>query len=707
MKKVPHTIFSPTLFASWEKLRRRWCAVLLLLPHLLVSAQTYTAGREEYLTWEDFVENYCERETGDVSDDGKNDGYLQQLQELHARPYNINTVSREALLGIPFLSEEQADSILSYRRQKRFFRTLGELQFVSPLTREERQWLSLFIYAGDTLSVPQSFGRRIFGGRHDLTADLLIPCYRREGNQPHSREELEKYPNRQYLGNGLAHTLRYRYRSREGDVAYGLTMQKDAGEPFGRYGNLPYDYTSGYFHLAPFQKRWALWLGDYEINVAQGLLVGSRRFGYRQILSAAVMRPPAVVRPHTSTDEAFFLRGAAMRWCLNGWQVVAFASWRRIDGTLRGDTLTALKTDGLHRTEGEMERRRVAGLLTLGAQASYVRPNWHTGATVLYSRYGKTLYPPLRPDNRHVLRGRSAAGVSLHYAWRLSPQVEATGEVAADRYGHLSLLHVERFVPSHAVNLTLQGRHLSPRYVAPHAGADVQNSRMQNETGLYGQFSWQMTPRLNVTAHADLFRFKHPVFRASLPRSKGMEAGLRGQYSLSSATSLSLRYKMKSRQQDVTGYAGRLMQFVTTHRLRFGTTTKAFPYLTLHAAADAAVACTQTTRAEAGWMLSTRAAYARRRFSMAAFMAAFFTESYAARLYAYQPQLPYVGGFPSFYHHGLSFVCQASYRLTRNWRFSLRNGFLHYFNRSQIGTGTQAIGSPTKNDVALQMTGCF
>jgi hypothetical protein len=72
---------------------------------------------------------------------------------------------------------------------------LGELQFVSPLTREERQWLSLFIYAGDTLSVPQSFGRRIFGGRHDLTADLLIPCYRREGNQPHSREELEKSLN--------------------------------------------------------------------------------------------------------------------------------------------------------------------------------------------------------------------------------------------------------------------------------------------------------------------------------------------------------------------------------------------------------------------------------------------------------------------------------------------------------------------------------
>lgn len=107
MKKVPHTIFSPTLFASWEKLRRRWCAVLLLLPHLLVSAQTYTAGREEYLTWEDFVENYCERETGDVSDDGKNDGYLQQLQELHARPYNINTVSREALLGIPFFRKNK------------------------------------------------------------------------------------------------------------------------------------------------------------------------------------------------------------------------------------------------------------------------------------------------------------------------------------------------------------------------------------------------------------------------------------------------------------------------------------------------------------------------------------------------------------------------------------------------------------------------
>ena len=684
----------------------RLLILLLTGLHTALPAQTYTAGRERYLTWEEFVEQYFADTGEEDADNEEGEDRLLQLHELYEQPVNINTASREALLEIPFLTGAQADSLLAYRQRKHLFRSLGELQFISPLTRETRQWLSLFTYAGDTVAARRPLRADLFGGRHELTADIAVPCYRRDGNRPHEAEELEKYPNRQYLGNGLSNTIRYRYRSPQGGIAYGLTLQKDAGEPFGNRGNLPYDYTSAYFAWTPAGKRWALWLGDYELNVAQGLLAGTNHYYSHLMLGTSLMRPPAAIRPHTSAAEAGFLRGAAARLQLGAWQITAFAAWQRIDGTLRGDTLTALKTDGIHRTTGELERRRTAGRLTAGANADFIQSTWHAGLTLLADRYDKTVWPPLRADNRYTLRGKDAAGVSAHYAWQISRRINAAGEMTTDRRGHFATLHTARLAIGTGLDASLQVRHLSPRYVAPHAKAGIRNSRVQNETGLTALVNWRTAPRFSTTAYADFFRFPRPTYKASLSGSKGMELFLQESYTPSQTDILTLRYKMLTRQEDIKGHKGTL-QYATTHRLRMAYTTNVLPGYTLHAAIDAAFSCTQTTSPRQGFMLSARGTHTGRRYSLSAFAAVFFTDDYSTRLYAYQPQLPATGGFPSFAYHGYSFVAQGSIRLSSRLRLTLRNSLVHYFNKKTIGSGTQAIAGPTKNDLSAQVKWTF
>lgn len=671
-----------------------------------LTAQTYTAGREFYTTWEDFVEQYYNAAEEEDDNQKERADHLLQLQELYEHPLNINTAGRDALLEIPFLTDQQADSLLSYRARKHLFRSLGELQFISPLNREMRQWLSLFTYAGDTLAPRRSAADALWGGRHELTVHLSVPCYRRDGNRPHSDEVLQKYPNRQYLGNGLSNTIRYRYRSLRDGIAYGLTLQKDAGEPFACRGNYPYDYTSAYFSLAPPNRRWALWLGDYELNVAQGLLAGTRHYDSRLMLGAGLVRQPAPIRPHTSAAESDFMRGGAVRLRLGSWQLTAFAAWQRIDGTLRGDTLTALKTDGMHRTLGEMERRRTAGRLTAGAGADYIAHTWHAGLTFMADRYDKTIFPPLRTDNRYTLRGRNAAGASAHYAWQATRRFSAAGEVAADRLGHFATLHTMRFSPLPTLDLSLQMRHLSPRYVAPHAKALVRNSRQQNETGLTLLANWRTAERFTTTAYADLFRFPQPTYKASQPGSKGMELFLQETYTPTRHTTLALRYKLQTRQEDIKNFDG-MLQYATTHRLRLSYSAATQPHLSLHTAVDAAFTQSQTASTQCGYMLSARTSYTARRFSASAFAAIFFTDDYATRLYAYQPQLPGTGSFPSFAYHGYSLVIQAIIKITPRLRLALRDNLLHYFNKKTIGSGAQRIDSPTKNDLSAQIKWSF
>lgn len=103
-------------------------------------------------------------------------------------------------------------------------------------------------------------------------------------------------------------------------------------------------------------------------------------------------------------------------------------------------------------------------------------------------------------------------------------------------------------------------------------------------------------------------------------------------------------------------------------------------------------------------MLSGRAAVRPSdRWRGGAFASLFFTDSYAARLFAYEPQLPYAGAFPSFAYHGFRLAMLARWRACAWLEAGLRAGWTHYFNRDHTGSGPQRIDGPDQADVSLQV----
>lgn len=674
-------------------------ALLLLLLPLRTAAQGIPGGREAYMTWEEFVEEYTEGEADDEDATLRLADRLQTLEERHTAPLNLNTAQRKDLLELPFLSEAQADSILAYRARKKAFASLGELLFISNLSYGDRRWLSLFTFAGDTLRTPVPLGRRFAAGHHGLETRLDIPLYRRAGNKPHTREELLDNPNLAYLGNGMAHTLRYRYRWKQ-HVAYGITLQKDAGEPFGRNGNYPYDYYSLYLYYRAPSDRFEVVLGDYDLRMGQGLLLGHDLYGGKLTAIESMPRSRTTFRKHTSTEETDFFRGAAATLRLGHWAVTAFASARKLDGTLRGDTLTAFKTDGLHRTLRETERRRVIGCYTAGGHIGLERERWHVGAGGFYSAYSKTVFPPLRYYNLYYLRGDRAAGFSFDYMWR-SRRWQGQGEAAFDRSLHMATTHTLRHVWSDRLTCTLQGRLISPRFVAPFGSTLQENSRTANEYGILFGAKFVPLRKVEATAYADYFRFPKARFRATGP-TDGTELFLQLRYFPKKRLTATLRYRFKSKQQDITGYSG-WTEYLQTHRLRLQAAYES-GNTALHFSADGTAAARQTSATTYGWMLSARARQRfGQRFTAAAFGGVFFTDDYASRIYSYEPQLRYAAGFPVFAYHGMRLVAMCDWEIAPRLHLAFRYGLLRYFNRDHISEGTQMISSPAKNDLSLQL----
>ena len=677
--------------------------LLFFLCPIRSASQTYTMGPEEFISWEEFISEYFDEKEEHLIDGGngpRQEDIMERLEELHHHPLNINLASRDELLALPFLAVAQVDSLLAYREKKHLFRSLGELQWVNGIPYVTRCRLSLFTYAGDTIESPTPLLPRFYQGNHEIISRLDIPLYKRAGDKSYTAEELQSNPNRVYLGNRLANTTRYRYRWRQ-DIAYGLTLQKDAGEPFAAHHNYPFDYTSAYFYFRPKSQKYAFWLGDYNLHFGQGLLFGHSFFNSPLQSIENGTFPRSRIRPHTSSDEINYFRGGAGSLRIGKYSVIsAFASFRQLDGRLSGDTVISLKTDGLHRTQREIERRRVLHNGVFGTHFTYSRDNGHIGATFFWSIYDKPLCPAPRLYNRYYLRGKSAGGLSTDYAWR-SRRWKFYGETGMDKDFNMATTNTLTYALHNNASLLLQERSFSARFVSPFGNTLQESSHIQNEHALLLGTIFQPFSKTSVTAYAEYFYHPRPTFRTDLP-AHGVEAYLQARYAATRRWSLALRYKMKMEEQNVSGYDN-LMQYVGTHRIRLTSYYNGARF-NWNLAGDFSAVTRQTSATTLGWMLSTRG---RIRFSpklsVHTFASVFFTDDYAARLYAYEPQLQYAASFPTFAYHGARLAGMLQWKFYKKAYVALRYGWLHYFNRNHISSGIQEIASSSKNDLSLQM----
>lgn len=687
-------------------LRPTLLALLLCFGAAMESVCLYAqviVPREHFLSWDEFVSEFLDQEWG--KEDEAPEFYqqshtiIERLEEKYNNPINLNTATREDLIELDFLSSEQADSILSTRARLHIFSSPGDLMVVRGLGYRERRWLSLFVVLGDTIQQPSSRWRSYYEGSHIIESRWDIPLYKRAGFQIKNQEEIIKNRHRIYLGSPIAHTLRYRYNWKN-QIAYGLTFQKDSGEPFGKYGQHPYDHFSGFFKQSSGNGKTTWILGDYRLHIGQGLLIGNGFFFNPSQTALHLPYAEARLRPHTGTDEVRFLRGAALSVCNGSWRGIAFASHRRLDGRIENDTLRSFITDGLHRSLNEIKRKGAIGLTTIGVHGEWRKANRHIGVSGMYLHYDHIVFPTPRPYNQHAFRGQTTGGFSVDASWK-GKNSAWQSEIAFDTNGNLATIQLYRQNITRRLNGSLQVRHFSPGYISPLGYTKQADSQIQNETGTTLALHYRIKSETEIRGVLDYHYHSQPAFRAYAPHD-----GWRGQIEMEwGATNKrqQIRYTHISRQYNIIGHAPHL-EYITTHRLRFQS-RRYTQRLEWNWAADASAHHQQTRpQPHFGGMLSARATWRpNEQWRLSAFSSIFATHDYSTRLYTYVPQLRGVTVFPSFSDIGVSTVLLALYRINRHWEASARWGITHYFDRQYISSGMQQINRPTQSDIGFYL----
>ena len=658
-----------------------------VLSSIVPAVYSQSSGEKE---WESVLETLLSDE--DLSSDAREELSFM-YESMHESPLNINTATREDLSQIPFLTFEQIEDIHAYIYMHGPMLSLGELQLTGSLDYETRKMLRLFVYAGD---VPMKREKLhlddiLRHGRNEIVARMDIPLYLRDGFRYHSQEELERYPNRAYLGNSLSHSLRYSFNWYN-RIRFGISADKDAGEPFFKRNSAGYDFWSPYLYIRDMGIIKELALGNFKAQFGYGLLLGGGFSTGKGMALSSMDRNTQGLKPHSSTQEYGYLRGAGMALGRGHTTFTLLAAFTPVDATLKGDTvISSFKEDGYHRTELEWSKKNNTSLGTLAANVRYSYRGLKYGCTLLTEKLslpynGQSTFSGLSVDCS-LHRTRYALGAELSFL---------NGKAA------ILASHTIRFQGGWTWNSVF--RSYSPDYMSLHINAMAEGS-VQNETGLLMGFT-HGGRNLKLSGYLDLFMHPEPKYGAS-ERSNGMDIRLESDWKMGRRDNLYATARFKSKQKDCN-YTDQLEYCITgRYRLRW-----------THNSCNGAELKTQLYYARYdfiaepisnGWALtqSYSKSLCRDRLDLDLFAAAFHTDSYDSRISVYEGGLRYAYNFISLYGKGIRLTATLKCNLGKGMKLNLKAGGIYYLDRDEISSAQQRIASNHKEDISVQFISKF
>lgn len=709
---APQRIFRCTVDKSAVHCKIIFGALLLFfLCSGSLRAQTEQGGGVEW-SWETFVEEYLSL-SGEEDEEGEDEQLLLDLYEIHLHPLNLNAFDIREFRELPFLDEMQLIDLMDYALRHRPVLSTGELMAVRSLDWRTRRLLQLFCTAGPT------------GGTHtgtlldtlinerrkpvidnELTVRGDIPLYTKVGFANYSAEELAASPNKVYQGSQPYLSLRYTLNV-DKRVEAGLMLEKDVGEE-------GVDYWAAYAVLHQLGAIETLAVGHFRASFGLGLAINNGTSFGKMMMLSSIGRTDRGFRRHSSMSETGYLQGAGVTVRVGeSWRLSAYASSKDTDGTINSDStgLSSLKTDGLHRTLLEKSKKGIVTKTDVGGNVQWQRGRWKLSGTVAYTHYSIPLMPKYDTTSS-LYRLYNAQGTdflvgSLCYGYT-ARRVRFTGETAMSKGGHLATLNMlQTELSGH--KLTLIFRSYDKQFVSVNGRSFSENSSPQNESGLYVGWSYNLSRHWQAQAYVDGMYFPWMKYQVS-GSSYAVDAQAQLVYN-QGAHNLSLRYRVKSKQRDIsiTDSTAQLM-FSTTQSLRLVHTWQATKQLSLKTSAIGSCAHRPDTGSEWGFSLGEQLTWRKRlhmgrrtnTLRLTGGLTYFHTDSYSARVYAYEPGMRYSFNMRAFYYHGLRAVAMASVPIVDGLDVTAKIGCTKYFDRETIGTGLDEILQSHREDIQLQ-----
>ncbi|GHT33807.1 hypothetical protein FACS189434_08870 [Bacteroidia bacterium] len=642
----------------------------------------------------EIIENIIEQMAENQEEEEMDFSILEdQLQQFSDNPIDLNHTTREELEQLPFLSENQVENLLYYLYRYAPMYSVYELQMVEGFDRETIENLLPFVVVNKEVTERRyTFPQLLKGGKHQFLSQTRGTLEQKRG-----------YENGNYLGEPFYQSLRYNFQSKN-KLFFGITAEKDEGEPFWTEKHKGFDFYSAHFQMNNVWKFKRIIVGDFRAGFGYGLVLNNNFSMGKSSYVLNVLPTAKGLMKTSSTNEYNFFRGAGATVKLGKFEFSGFYSYRNLDGSLGDDgSFSSLKTDGLHRTQSDWDKRQNIAQQVIGSNLSFNYRDLILGATFASTHFNHAWLPEPAPYRLYYFRGteQMAGSINYRYSWR---KIRFFGETAIDDTKSVATLNGLSFTPLTRVSFLVLQRYYDKGYQAIFANSFAENSRIGNEQGVYIGTEIRPFKYWKLSAYTDVFRFPYLKYGTDTP-SDGYDVMLQADYAPKRNVNMYLRYRYKQKEKnvlfDVTNsveeYDKATVRYVLKYRLN--STVQLQNIIEYNRTETGGQAATK------GFLLAQDVTLSWRNPKLkTSFRYAFFdTESYDNRIYAYEKDVLYAFSIPMYYGTGSRFYANLNYTLNKHFSLWFKIAHTRYHQRESIGSGNELINGNRKTDLKLML----
>ncbi|MCC6768799.1 MAG: helix-hairpin-helix domain-containing protein [Bacteroidia bacterium] len=693
----------------------RYNYILFLL--LVGCSSTVFAQVEDDPKNDNFLERKIENIAENSSEDVDYTTLFENLAYFREHPLDLNFADADELSQLLMLNDFQIAALIRHREKYGKLLSIYELQSVEgfdlpliyqmlPFVKVDRELNRLNINIKDVFRY----------GTNDVFMRLTQTLGEQKGFSPISDADLAANPNARYLGSPQRIFMRYRFKY-SNRVSAGFTGEKDAGEEFFKGSQKQgFDFMSAHVSVQQIGKMRSLNIGDYQAHFGQGLTFWSG-FAFGKTADALnVKRSGVGLKPYTSVNENLFLRGIASAWQIGKrFEITGFYSDKKVNtNASEADSLSQdilafsnFNLSGFHRTPGELQDKGNIREQIAGGHITYRKRNLNIGLTAAGYQYSAAMTRTDKPYNKFEFQGKSNYNIGIDYNW-VYRNFNFFGETARSANGAIASTNGLLLALDPRLTFSFLQRNFARDYQVVYGAAIAEGSRNINERGTY--IGMVMKPYRYVSVSAFYDRWKYPWLRYLVDApSTGHDGLLQINYTPSKTTDMYFRYRERLRAKN-TGSEDALEIDYPVHTLqrqyRFDLSYKISPTIRLRNRFEAM----QYKRAdselwEQGFLVMQDIYYRPIGIPIALTMryALFNTDSYNARIYAYENDVLYSFSIPAYSDKGSRFYCILEYSPMRNVDIWLRFAQFYYLNKQSTGSGMSEIQGPARSDFRVQV----
>lgn len=668
--------------------------LLCLLLCNRVTAQELPVGTEQQL--EDL--------TMTMDAENEDDSFLQDLEAFRKHPVNLNIADLNQLRELRVLSEQQINNIVLYRNIFGAFIHVYELQAVPGMDNITCRKLLPFVTVSSNPGI-SLLKKRFKGGESSILVRISQIFEKSKGFMPDSN-------NKNYQGSPQRLLLRYKYAYKN-LLQYGLVGDKDAGEQFfsGKQ-KTGFDFYSFHLFARNIGKIASVALGDYTINLGQGLIHWQSMAFKKSVEVTNIRRQSAVLRPYTSAGEFFFHRGVGATVRKGKTESTMFVSFRRLNANVSGDdadegSVSSFLTSGNNRTLSELADRHTLSQLAMGANLKYENAtskgsSWHAAVNSVYYKFSSPLNKRDVPYNKFAIRADKWWNASVDYSYT-HKNIHVFGETALDARSAIATLNGLLVSLDTKADLSILYRNFPAQYQAVYGNAFTENSTPANETGLFAGISIRPFSILKISAYVDHYKFPWLKYRVDAP-SSGRDYVLQATINPNKQFELYARFKSELKQQNAGESALKELEYFNKRNFRIHFNYKLNTALTIRSRFENSWFGRKDQTPEQGFTCFFDLLYKplMKPLSMNFRIMLFETGSYDTRMYAYENDVMYSSSVPVFYGNGFRYYFNVSYDLGRNITLWCRFAQTVYNSQTEIGSGLDVINGNQKTELRLQ-----